>query len=140
MSVNNPYQQYRQNQVQTASQGTLILMVFDGILKNIRYAKTALEERNFESANTYLIKAQDLVSELIITLNFDAGGDIAKQLYRLYEFAHYSLIQANINKDTAILEVVNEIISGLRSTWEEVIKKGAANTSNRCTGEAGIGV
>lgn len=122
MIMVNPYQQYKQNQVQTASQGALVLMVYDAVLKNIRQAKNAVEKKDYILSNKLMLKAQDLISELIISLNFEAG-EISKRLYILYEYSNYRLIQANIRKDPAMLDEVHEIIDNLRSAWDGIVTR-----------------
>jgi flagellar secretion chaperone FliS len=124
MSMQNPYEQYRQTQVGTANQGTLILMLYDAALKNLRLACSAIEQRKFEEANTCLIRSQEIVSELNVTLNMDAG-DIAQNLRSIYVFSYTQLIQANIKKDVSMIHVVVDILSTLKEAWEEISKKAA---------------
>lgn len=122
MSVMNPYQQYKQNQVQTAGGGTLVMMVYDAILRNIRHARAAIEKKDMRGANGFLIKAQDLISELMFSLNFETG-EIARGLYSLYDFSRLRLIQANVKKDLSMLEEVYAVIESLRSGWSSVLNK-----------------
>ena len=125
MALNNSYNQYRQVQVSTASQGTLILMIYDGITKRLNIANVALKNKQMEIANKELQGAQDLITELMVTLNFDAGGDIAKNLYRLYEYFNYRLVQANIKKDPEIVQEILDHVIDLRKTWQQVIRQAA---------------
>jgi flagellar secretion chaperone FliS len=124
MSMQNPYEQYRQTQVGTANQGTLILMLYDAALKNLRLACSAIEQRKFEEANTCLIRSQEIVSELNVTLNMDAG-EVAQNLRSIYVFSLTQLIQANIKKDVSMIHVVVDILSTLKEAWEEISKKTA---------------
>jgi flagellar secretion chaperone FliS len=124
MSMQNPYEQYRQTQVGTANQGTLILMLYDAVLKNLRLACSAIERKKFGEANTCLIRAQEIVTELNVTLNMDAG-DIAQNLRSIYVFSHMHLIQANIKKDVSMIHDVVDILSTLKEAWEEIVKKAA---------------
>jgi flagellar secretion chaperone FliS len=124
MSMQNPYEQYRQTQVGTANQGTLILMLYDAVLKNLRLACSAIEQNKFEEANTCLIRSQEIVSELNVTLNMDAG-EVAQNLRSIYVFSLTQLIQANIKKDVSMIHVVVDILSTLKEAWEEISKKTA---------------
>lgn len=119
-NMTNAYQTYQQNQVNTASPGKLLLMLYDGAVKFLRLAMVALEEENFEKANEYLKKTQNIVHELMITLNFDVG-DIAQNLYDLYDFMNHELIQANIKKDMKKIKNVKKILEDLRSAWVQII-------------------
>jgi flagellar protein FliS len=121
MAVPNPYQQYRQQQVNTASQEKLLLMLFDGAIRFCRSAVQALEEKQDEKAHTNLIKAQNIIEELISSLNFDY--DIAQNLYSLYDYLYIRLVEANMNKDSAIIEEALRFLTELRETWAEVAVK-----------------
>ncbi len=120
--LSNPYQKYQRTQVETASQGKLIVMLFDGAIKFCKIGIQGLEENDFELANTNIVKAQAIVNELMITLDVNAGGEIATNLYSLYEYMYRRLITANIKKDTKIIEEVLNMLIDMRGTWEQVIK------------------
>lgn len=115
----NAYQIYQNNQVNTLSKGKLLLMLYDGALKFLRFALIAIEEKNIEDANKYLMKTQDILSELMITLNFDTG-DISKQLYSLYDYMNREIIDANIHKDADKVKAVYLLLEELRNTWEKI--------------------
>jgi flagellar secretion chaperone FliS len=120
MAVNNPYQSYQQNSINTASPGELTLMLYNGCLKFIRLAKTAIAEKNIEVKNTNLLKAQKIVQELMVTLNLD--HEVSKNLMPLYDYLNRRLIEANIKSDSAILDEVEEFITEFRDTWKQVIQ------------------
>jgi flagellar secretion chaperone FliS len=124
MSMQNPYEQYRQAKVGTASQGALILMLYDAVLKNLRLACSGIEQKKFSEANTCLLRAQEIVSELNVTLNMDAG-EVAQNLRSLYVFINMHLIKANMKKDVTMIHDVIEILSSLKEAWEEISKKTA---------------
>ena len=119
----NPYlNQYKQNSVLTASPETILIMLYDGAINFLLRAKIAIEEKNIEETHNYITKTQKIIREFMDTLDMDTGGDMAQNLYRLYEYLHYRLVQANIKKD---LEMIDEVLGHLRSlkqTWEEAIK------------------
>lgn len=120
MAVNNPYQSYRQNSVNTASPGELTLMLYNGCLKFINQAKKAIEEDNIEAKNTNIQKAQNIIQELMVTLNMDL--EISKSMMSLYDFMRRRLIDANIKSDVSILSEVEELVTEFRDTWKEVIQ------------------
>ncbi len=121
MSVLNPYQHYQEQSVMTASPGELTLMLYNGCIKFINKAKLAIEEKNIQEANNAIIRAQDIIHELMYTLNMDY--DISNNLAALYDFMNRRLIDANLSKDTEPLDEVLELVTELRDTWMEVIKK-----------------
>jgi|GEM_PF-69380 len=123
----NPYQsqmnQYKRMKFETASPEMLILMLYDGAIKNITQAKSMIyDKEQIEPCSNALIKAQNIITELMVSLNFDIGGDIAKNLFNIYEYVNYTLAQANINKNDDNLDVVLQMLKDLRGTWQEVIK------------------
>lgn len=115
----NAYQVYQQNEVLTASKGKLLIMLYEGAIKFLRFAKVAIDEKNIEDANKYLIKAQNIISELMATLNMDY--DISKDLYSLYDYMKYRLTQANIKKDKAIIDEIIDMLSGFKDTWQKAM-------------------
>jgi flagellar protein FliS len=119
-NTSNAYQIYQNNQVNTSSKGKLIIMLYDGALKFIRLAMIALKEKNIENTNKYLLRTQDILSELMITLNFEAG-EISQNLYRLYDYMNNELIMANIEKDITKIRNVEELMEELRNSWAEII-------------------
>lgn len=120
MAVSNPYQAYQENSVLTAAPGDLTLMLYNGCLKFLNLAKKAIEEKNITEKNTNLQKAQNIINELMVTLNMDI--EISKQMMALYDFVRIKLIEANVKNDLAALEEAESIMTDFRDTWKEVIK------------------
>lgn len=120
MAVSNPYQSYQQNSVNTASPGELTLMLYNGCLKFIHQAKRAITEKNIEMKNTNIKKAQNIIQELMVTLNMDL--EISQNMMSLYDYMNRRLIEANIKNDTAILDEVEGLVTEFRNTWKEVIQ------------------
>jgi len=111
---------YMNNQVMTASRTKLVVMLYDGAIRNLKLAKLAIDERNIEKTNTSIIKTQRILSEFISTLNIEEGGDIAKNLMALYEYMYHRTIRANIDKDQGILDEVIGYLEELRDAWREI--------------------
>ena len=112
----NPYERYLQTQIQTASPLDLIIMMYDGAIRFINQAKKALADKEFIPANKAMQRAQDIIDELNISLNPEAG-EIATNLRNLYVFINQRLIQANVKKDEKILDEVLQLLTTLRSSW-----------------------
>lgn len=113
----NPYAQYQKTQIETADQVKLLLMLYDGALRFLGRARKALLEKDLEGSNTYLVKVQDIVAELMASLDLEVG-EVAVSLFRLYEYMHYLLVQANIKKDAEPLGQVESMLTELRDTWK----------------------
>lgn len=120
MAVNNPYQSYQQNSVNTASPGELTLMLYNGCLKFILLARKGMEDKNIEAKNTNLLKAQKIVQELMVTLNMDVA--VSKDMMALYDYLQRRLIEANVKNDVTILDEVHEFVTDFRDTWKQAIQ------------------
>ena len=120
MAMNNPYQSYQQNSVNTASPGELTLMLYNGCLKFITLAKKAMKAGNVQDKNTNLIKAQNIIHEFMVTLNMDIK--VSEELMVMYEYIHRRLVEANVKSDETILEEVEGLVTELRDTWKQVIQ------------------
>jgi flagellar secretion chaperone FliS len=120
MAVNNPFQSYQQNSVNTASPGELTLMLYNGCLKFIHLANKAIEDKDIQAKNINIQKAQNIVKEFMVTLNMDL--EISKNMMPLYDFMNRRLIDANINNDITALNEVEELVTEFRDTWKQVIQ------------------
>lgn len=132
---------YRNNAVLTASQGQLVLMLYDGALRALDVAAEALgrpedDLRRIEVINNSLVKAQTIIAELRGTLDFDAGGELAKSLDQLYDYYHRRLDQANIRKDLQPIAEVQRLLKDLRDGWAEMLAKGADSSPAGARGTA----
>lgn len=121
MSMNNPYQKYQNNSVNTASPGELTLMLYNGCIKFIKQAKVAIEEKNIEEKNTNIIKAQNIIREFMVTL--DMEYEVSNNLMQLYDYLYRCLVEANVKNDVAILDEVEEYVIKFRDNWKIIIQK-----------------
>lgn len=116
---NNPYQRYRKTQVETAGPLELIIMMYDGAIRFCNMAKTAIEERDLSQANKMLQRAEDIIDELNINLNMEAG-EIAVNLRNLYQFISSKLVEANIKKDLHLVKQMVDLLADLRGSWAQL--------------------
>jgi flagellar protein FliS len=110
---------YKQNQVETASPEELTLMLYNGAITFVKRAKQAIGNKDFNQAHQYNIRVQDIVDELIITL--DRKYPISEQLLSLYDYLKRRLVEANIAKDVSILEEVEGFFVEFRDTWKQAM-------------------
>jgi flagellar protein FliS len=106
--------------VETASPARLIVMLYDGAIRFINEAAYAMQQRDYETQNTKLQRAQKILAELISSLDFDKGGEIAENLFRLYTYMYNQLVEANINDSRDRLEHVVHLLSELREAWDTI--------------------
>jgi flagellar protein FliS len=121
VSTVNPYNQYRQTQIQTAPPEQLVLMLYDGAIRFALQSIESINAKDPEAANNWLIRVQDIVSELRTALDSRAG-EVATQLDFLYDYLYRRTVEANVKKDVEIVEEVVHFLRELRSTWAEAIQ------------------
>lgn len=119
--MQSPYKNYIKQEVEGATKGKLVLLLYDGAIKFMRISIKAIEEQDIQGSHNNIMRAQNIVYELMSTLNMDAG-DISKNLLRLYDFIIWQLIEANRDKSKEKIEGVIKIMSNLRDAWREVVQ------------------
>jgi len=118
----NAYANYKQASVETASPERLLLMLFDGGIKFLCLGKIAVEKKDYAVAHNNLIKVQDILFELMVSLDMAKGGEIATNLYRLYDFYRNEVIKANVKKDAELLVPVLDFMRLYRDVWAEAAR------------------
>lgn len=127
LATNNPYSQYQEQSIFTATPEELTLMLYNGCVKFMTLAEIAIDDKNMQSKNDNLQKAQAIIAELEATI--DMSYDISKGLWQLYDFCMDKLINANIENDKQSIQDAKEIISQIRDTWKEamiIARKGSS--------------
>jgi flagellar protein FliS len=133
--MNNAYSAYRSANVDTADQGKLIIIAYDVAIKHCKLALESFEgKENIETRTKHLFKVQDAVSELMGSLKLDVG-EIAQNLYRLYDYILRRLVAANSHSDPAAVEEVLGYLSSLREAWKEAITSLRAQSSDASSPE-----
>ena len=126
------YTAYRETSVKTASQGKLIIMLYDECIRQLAAAlekftvDNQIEPQNIEKFNNSILKAQEVITELTVSLDMEAGGEIAKNLLNLYMYFNQELLDANVSRKTEKIIFVKEMMTQLRMTWAQVINSAAA--------------
>lgn len=120
MSMKDPYSAYKRNDIEGASQGRLVVMLYDGAIRFLKQACASIEENDISASHENIMRAENILAELMNTLNLDAG-EVAHNLLRLYEFMIWHLIQANKDKDRRKIEDVIGMLLELRSAWNQIV-------------------
>lgn len=114
--VANPYLQYQKTTIDTATPERLLIQLYDGLIRFLHQAEQAIDANASAQAHNHLVRAQDILVELMSTLNMDAGP-IAQQLMLLYDYAHRRLVEANLRKDGVQVAEVRGLMETLRDGW-----------------------
>ena len=119
--------QYQNIQILTAGRVRLVIMLYDGIIRFNKLAVLAIGEGDTEDRNHNINRSIDIIMELVNSLNMEEGGEVAKNLQRLYNFSISQLLLANIKKSAAPIETVTRIVAELKTGWEAIAEEGAAH-------------
>lgn len=139
MSNYSNYQNaYKKASVNTLDQTKLIIMLYDGAIKNASFAVEHMKSGQIEKVHDCLIKTKNIVTELMATLNMDRGGDIAKNLQSLYSYMFSQLIEANMNKKTEPVVIVIDLLKELRAAWTQINSKKKNDAKTQNTPEKGM--
>ena len=121
------YQQYKNSKVLTASPAELTLMLYDGAIKFCNIAKDAIDNKDIQRAHENIIKAQKIIDYLRQTL--DMKYPVAQDFENIYSYLSQRLIEANVKKDTEILEELLTHLRSVRDNWKEVMRKNGVSSS-----------
>jgi flagellar secretion chaperone FliS len=116
----NPFNEYKKTQITTANQGKLIVMLYDGAIKFLNIAIENMNPKTYDVANNNIIKAQDIITELLLSLNMKDGGEISQNLFNLYMYFKKALLDANIKKDAEMVRNVLKLLKELRDAWDKI--------------------
>ena len=114
---------YKQVAVKTANRGQLLIMLYEAAIQNLKKAQDALNRKDLSAKGTAIGKAHDIVNELMNTLDFDVGGQIAIDLERLYYFISEQLMKANAENSKPPIEVAEKILTTLLVGWKQAIEQ-----------------
>jgi len=139
MSYKNVSSTYKETKVKTAGQGQLIVMLYDEAVKQLTKAVDLLEldkkekrdPGRIEQINKSVMKTEEIITELIVSLDFEQGGDISKNLFSLYTWFNRELVEANINHDIIKIRTVKDMLFDLRNAWSAVANQTPKEQSNR---------
>jgi len=117
----NPARAYLATQVETTTQGELLIMLYDAAIKFLKRAKVEIDNKDYAKKGIYLSKAMAIIHELTESLNKEKGGDITPRLSSLYQFCTSQLIKANIRLDKKMIDDVIKILDGIRSAYAQIV-------------------
>lgn len=120
MLAKNGYSAYANSKIMTASPAELTLMLYEGAIKFCNIAIVGIEQKDIEKAHNNIMKVQNIITEFRATL--DKKYEVSKDFDNVYAYLQERLQEANIKKDTEILEEVLTHLRTMRDTWKEVME------------------
>ena len=138
MAYQNAVSTYKETKIKTAGQGQLIIMLYDTAIRQLDEALFLLQANDtgkkdpgkFEKIGKAVVKTQEIISELMVSLDFEQGGEIAVNLFSLYTWFNRELMEANISQDARRILIVKNHIENLRNAWQEVVSSNAFETAS----------
>ncbi len=122
MSVKKAYSRYRQATVETASPGKLVVMLYDGAIRFLNDALKHMDAKKPKESHFSIVRAENILCELMSSLDMERGGKISENLLALYEFMHLRLVEANIHKDPKRVRDVIGLLEDLRAAWAQAVE------------------
>ena len=121
--TNNAQYTYQATRITTATKEQLLLITYDIGIKACRTAENAMTAKtpDYDLANKEVIRTQEVIRELMVTLNKDRGGEMADRLMQLYEYMYQLLVDANMKKEPDNIRTVRGMLEELKQTWENAL-------------------
>ena len=132
----NPYRNYFENQIQTASPEQVLIMMYDGAIRFLRQARQAVEQGDRVGRLEKTGRAVAIITELGNSLDFEKGGEIAENLDGLYWYMIRELTRSNTSGDSGPINVSENILVELRDAWTQAIEKNRGETDAGIQAEA----
>jgi flagellar secretion chaperone FliS len=129
LAYKNASSTYKETKIKTASQGQLIIMLYEEAARQLSMAIEMLELKNenkkihdkIEKINKAITKAEEIITELMVSLDFDQGGDVAKNLFALYSWFNKELLEASISQDIERIKNVRNMFGELQESWKKIV-------------------
>ncbi|MCL1073944.1 flagellar export chaperone FliS [Shewanella dokdonensis] len=109
-----------ESEIAVASPHRIVQLMFNGALERLAQSRFAIEQHNLAAKGVYINKAIGIITGLKNSLNMEAGGEIAANLDRLYDFAIRRITEANVNNDPVALDDVTAIIREIKEAWDAI--------------------
>ena len=143
MAYQNAYAAYQKTNVNTASQGRLVVLLYEGAVKHLKAALNLFDSNNklkpgdIEQFGIHLHKTQAIITELQVSLDMEKGGDISRNLMSLYVYFNEELMDATISHKKEKIEFILNKVDELAGAWRTIANSTAnapaakvANTLN----------
>ena len=130
MAGNYGANQYKTTSIKTATPGQLLIMLYESAIKSVKLATECMEKKDIAGKGKHICKVHDIINELTNTLNFEAGGNIAEDLERLYTFMSSQLLKGNLENSKECLQTVQKLLETLLSGWKVAVTEAQKSQGN----------
>nr|WP_267507716.1 flagellar export chaperone FliS [Borreliella bavariensis] len=125
---------YKQTQINTSNPLSILIMLYDKAIQDLKVAKELIKDENWQNkikANEKIFHAQEIITELMSTLNFEQGGNISTNLLSIYSFLNKELENVLLKKEIHKIDNVIKQLQELSFTWKKLRKKENNVTHNK---------
>ncbi len=122
--LNDPRDAYRENRVLTADPVALVRLLMEETLRSIAHARRHLAAGEIEARGRAVSKGMDLLTELMLNLNYDAVPEVARNLAALFEYARHRLFEAHAQQSDAGLAEAMRVLQPVLEAWIAVEQRG----------------
>lgn len=130
------YGLYKTAAVEQADPVKLVSLLYEGALRFVELGRRGIAEGDAEGAHNAIMRAYAIVAELLATLDFEKGGEIAQRLEQLYDYVLHLLREANLAKSSTRLDQAEKVLRELAGAWEDAFRKGVPVATD--PGSAGL--
>lgn len=144
MAFQNGYNAYQKTNISTASQGKLVVLLYEGAVKHLTASLGLIEDdgkikaSNIEQFGIHIQKAQAIITELQVSLDMEKGGDVAKNLMSLYLYFNEQLMSATISHSKEPIEFVLSKMNELLDSWRQISNSTANAPASKVSGALNI--
>ncbi|WKC79927.1 flagellar export chaperone FliS [Borreliella tanukii] len=117
---------YKQTQINTSNPLSILIMLYDKAIQDLKVAKELIQDENWQNrikANEKIFHAQEIITELMSTLNFEQGGNISTNLLSIYSFLNKELENVLLKKEIHKIDNVIKQLQILSFTWKQLKKE-----------------
>lgn len=111
---------YKQAHVITADPKKLVILCYETVIGNLKVAQESYGSKDYETKAKCLQKAQDIIYALMNALDFETGGEVARNLYALYNYFIRHIVEADLKKDLNAFAEDIRMLEDLKSAWQEI--------------------
>jgi len=122
----NPYQAYTDGSIFSDNPMNLVVALYQGALDATSQAESAVRARDIPTRTKAINKAISILTELLVSLDLEKGGEIAQNLKRLYSYMQVQLLEAHMRQVPEPIVEVSKLLTTLLDGWRAV---GKAQTS-----------
>lgn len=125
---------YQATAIDTSDRNHQVVLLFDAAVRFLYQAQAGMEAQDYHAQCEAIVRTQRILSALMTALDREAGGELAENLFGLYNWLHNMLSEASITDDLSLLGEALAVMTGLRDAWrqaEQNLRSGQAEATEQ---------